>query len=265
MRNSWFNCITSKNGIVTPVLGGMGTAALLCQQNDMIALRISENVVTSTKVIDELEIIAKHYKVNRIETQGKFTSEGLAARLLIKRGFSVVGPVSVHFKIEVANARERLIHLQQRLGDCRLQTLDLCSYHIKSIAKVVHEELILDSFEFCARLIHKGLGAIRPEECPVIVDNKGLAGFILTSLVSDPKARELMVRWVAPRHRRAAKVNLALMLDCLSKAAASKVTTAYFSADPHRHNDTMRLACVLQAEKYGESVALGRDLGRDLG
>ncbi len=252
--------MAAQKGSVIPLRSDSGFAALLHWQDGVATLRVSETVVNSHAVIDELEVLARQHTAHRIETQGKFASKGVPAQLLKERGFYSNGPSSIHFKVEVAKARSRLKHLKQRLGDRQMTIMSVNADHVALISHIVHDELILDSFELQARLTHQGYGSIHKDECPVLVDGSDLVGFILTSRFTDPAERELIVRWVAPHHRRASLVNLALMLECLDRAAAAGVETAYFSANPQRHNDTMRLAYTLQAEQCGESLALMRDL-----
>jgi len=50
-----------------------------------------------------------------------------------------------------------------------------------------------------------------------MADDHGLAGFVLICRVPDLSQRELMVRWVAQRHRRIGKVNLALIIFLILK------------------------------------------------
>lgn len=261
MQNTWFNKVTAVTSAVVPVYDDTGTTALLHRRNGLAALRISETAVNSDRCIDTLEALAKLHVLGRIETQGKFAVNGLPARLLRARGYSETGPPSVHFKVAVAVASKRIKALEQRFGEHALRTASINTCNIAQIAEVVHNEAMLDDYELMARMKHQGPGAIDATECLVLNDEAGLAGFVVVCHVTDPAERELMIRWVAPRHRAMAMVNFALMLECVNRAAAAGVRSVHFSANPERHSDTMRLACALAAEYCGDSLALVRDLG----
>lgn len=260
MTLSWIKNVAAKPGVVLPLYGDGGVAALMCWPDGVATLRMSESVVRSENDISSLISLAKQNNIRRIETQSSFAKDGAVAQLLIQRGFFPLGYTAVHFKVRIATALQRVEKLRQRFGDRGWKIASPDANFIAQIGKLVETDQLLDDFELQARLVHDGPGTIHIHECSVMLDDLGLAGFVLISEVTDPTERELIVRWVAPRHRGKAVANFYLMLEALERAAAANVSTAYFSANPQRHGDTMRLAVALQAERCGESVALGFDL-----
>lgn len=258
--SDWMNRIIAAPGLVLPVGGPDGMTALLCWPDGRPVLRIAEAAVSSLSDLKNLEDLARHHGARRIETQGKFVADGQASHVMQRHGFRLNGPAIVDFRVRVDRATEQLSDLGARLGGRSTPNASLAD-HITRVAAIAHNEELLDDFELLARLAQVGPGGISAEECPVIADKAGLAAFALVGQMADPHSRELMVRWVAPRLRWTAVANLALIVDCLRRAAAKGVVTAYFSANPDRHSDTLALARTLGADVYGTSVMLVRDLG----
>lgn len=260
MKKSWMDNVVAVTGKVIQVAGPEGVAGLICWRNSAASLRIIEESVRSNDDIDLLEALARKHAVNRIETQGSFVTKGLASQILIERGFFEIGHSTINFMVDVATALQRLENLKQRLDNRAPKIVVPTANHMTQIAHIIDNELLLDDFELQARLAHNGPDTINISECSVMDDSDGLAGFILISEVKNLTERELIVRWVAPRHRGKAVVNFALMLEALDRAAAAKVKIAYFTANPLRHKETLRLATAIQAEFCGESVALALNL-----
>ena len=261
MTYSWVDHVIEKAGVISTLRCQADNAALVYWRDGVAALRICESAVATDAAIDRFETLAQQHRIHRVETQGNFAKDGVAARLLLERGYCASGHSTVNFKVDVATALQRLEALKQRLDERTPKIITPSADHIQQIASIVDSELMLDDFELWARLAHQGPDAITITECSVMDDSAGLAGFVLISKVEDPTERELIVRWVAPRHRGKAVVNFALMFEALQRAAAASVTTAYFSANPQRHRETMRLAIALKGERCGESLGLMRNLG----
>lgn len=260
VQTDWINGVSAVPGTVRPVEVDAAGTALVYRADGAAALRFRPPEDGAARAIDALEDRARAEGVRRVETQGKIAADSAAARALAARGYTTDGAPSVVFRLDVAAARAALAGLQTRLG-VRAPAIESADTRpLDAVAAVVSDERLLDAFELQGRLDHRGAGAIRAEDSPVFYDRQGLGGFILIGATEDPAARELVVRWVSPRHRKTAIANLSLILDCLARAARDGVTRAYFSANADRHADTIALARSLGAVRCGKKLAFVRDL-----
>jgi len=227
---------------------------------DALELRIGPSADDGAARVDALEGLARSLRAVRVATQGKIPSDSALARALAAKGYRAVGHPSIVFSLNPSQAAARLSRLRAWVRGRTPIIVPAAPHAIASITTAVRDAHLMDDFEIHARLKHDGPGAISAGESAVIQDTQGLAGFILVGRTTSPTTRDLKVRWVAERCRRASLVNVALLLDCLDRASEVGVTCAYFAANPDRHADTMALAATLGATRCSETVALARDL-----
>ena len=153
------NRIVAAPGLVVPVGGPDGMAALLCWPNGRPVLRIAEASVNRFADLAYFEDLARRNGAHRIETQGKFVADGQASHVLQKHGFRLNGPAIVDFRVRVDRATERLSDLGARLGGRSTPNASLAD-HITQVAAIAHNEELLDDFELIARLAQVGPGGI---------------------------------------------------------------------------------------------------------
>lgn len=207
-----------------------------------------------------LERQARARGARRLETQGKIGHDRPAARALRRAGFLEAGQPSVVFGVEVARARHRVARLIEGAAERFPPVGSLTPDLLGPVADILEGERLMDAFELDHRLAQKGPGRIVAADSPAFHDARGLAGFILVGETRDRRSRELVVRWIAPRHRSVPLLNLALIDACLRRADGRDVATAVFCANPDCHADTFVLARTLGAERRGRRIAYARDL-----
>lgn len=258
---TWMAKVARDGSDVAHVPNDRGIPVVLAGSDDRVMRLCPEAAARAAEGdLRDLTRVAGRMGCIRIETQGKVLVDARRRQAMARSGFSAFGEPSQVFEVEVAQAEARVTRLaasaRARIANLEIGRPDCMA----AIRAIVDRAEMMDGFELDARLAHAGTGGIDAGECAVLRDGAGMGGFVLVARTEDPAARELVVRWVAPRHRRSGLANLALMADCLDRARDAGVARVRFAANPTRHRDTVVLARSLGARTCGTRMAFGRDL-----
>lgn len=258
--SEWITSVIPTHNNVAPVATKLAGTAVLFSSTSGSEIRFTASSNDTASRIDAIEALGRNLGARRSATQGKLSTNSLLYRTLIEKKYRQGDDHCIIFRANVSQAAHRLAILRQSFRDRMPIAVTAKLDHIDCIVATAEVGDMMDEFEVRARLAHNGPGAIDIKESVVVQDDVGLAGFILVGKTGVIASRELQIRWVAPRCRQNPLVNLALLSECLDRAAIAGVTSAFFEANPKRHAETLLVAKTLGAEKCGVTVAFSRDL-----